>query len=178
MLKIVFLAMVNAMSVWAAVVLVDHHKWRAVAVLAAATLAIDAIYLVRRWTLPLKFLIPGTVFLLGFQVIPVAYTINVAFTNYSTGHILSHSEAVEQIEQNSLTEGGASYTMAPARDADGRLVLILLDESGRTFVGSAVVVQRADRRRQEDQAAGVRDGRRARADAALRRAREHVRAHQ
>ena len=137
MLKIVFLAMVNAMSVWAAVVLVDHHKWRAVAVLAAATLAIDAIYLLRRWTLPLKFLIPGTVFLLGFQVIPVAYTINVAFTNYSTGHILSHSEAVEQIEQNSLAEGGASYTMAPARDADGRLVLILLDESGRTFVGTS-----------------------------------------
>jgi arabinogalactan oligomer/maltooligosaccharide transport system permease protein len=138
-LKIVFLAIVNAIALWAAIVLLDHHKWRAVAVLVAVTLAIDAIYLVRRWTLPLKFLIPGTVFLLAFQVIPVAYTINVAFTNYSTGHILSSSEAVQQIKQNSLSEAanGASYTMAPARDADGRFVLILLDESGRTFAGTA-----------------------------------------
>jgi len=135
-LKIVFLSLVNAMAVWAAVVLVDHEKWKAVVVLVLATAALDAVYLVKRWTLPLKFLLPGTIFLLGFQVIPVAYTINVAFTNYSTGHILSKSEAVASIRDNALTEsaGGASYSMAPLRDDDGALVLALLDE-GATAVG-------------------------------------------
>jgi arabinogalactan oligomer/maltooligosaccharide transport system permease protein len=138
-LKIVFLSLVNAFAVWAAVVLIDHEKWKAVAVLALATVALDAIYLVKRWTLPLKFLIPGTLFLLAFQVIPVAYTVNVAFTNYSTGHILSRSEAVASIKDNALTEsaGGASYSMAPLRDDDGTLVLALLDEdSGRTYIGT------------------------------------------
>jgi arabinogalactan oligomer / maltooligosaccharide transport system permease protein len=110
-----------------------------VAVLIAATAAIDAIYLLKRWTLPLKFLVPGTVFLLAFQVIPVAYTVNVAFTNYSTGHILSRSEAIESIQRNSLTEAanGASYSMALLRDKDHNLVLGLLDEdSGKTFIGT------------------------------------------
>jgi arabinogalactan oligomer/maltooligosaccharide transport system permease protein len=135
----VFLALVNAFAIWAAVVLVDHQKWRAVGVLVVATLLIDAVYVVKRWTLPLKFLIPGTVFLLAFQVVPVAYTINVAFTNYSTGHILSRSEAISNIQQNSLTEAanGASYSMTLLRDKDHKLVLGLLDEdSGKTFIGT------------------------------------------
>ena len=133
------LSVVNAFAIWAAVVLLDHHKWRAVTVLFLATLALDAVYLVRRWTLPLKFLVPGTVFLLAFQVIPVVYTINVAFTNYSTGHILSRSEAIANIQQNSLTESanGASYSMTLMRDGNGKLVLALLDEdTGRTFIGT------------------------------------------
>jgi arabinogalactan oligomer / maltooligosaccharide transport system permease protein len=129
-------------------VLVDHSKWRAVAILIAATAALDAIYLIKRWTLPLKFLVPGTVFLLAFQVIPVAYTINVAFTNYSTGHILSKSEAITSIEENSLTEAanGASYSMTLMRDDDGKLVLALLDEdSGKTFIGTRKDLQPIER---------------------------------
>src|SRR5439155_23112924 len=138
-IKIVLLSLVNALAIWGAVVLVDHRRWRAVVLLVIVTAAIDAIYLAKRWTLPLKFLIPGTVFLLAFQVIPVAYTINVAFTNYSTGHILSRSEAIANIRQNSLTESanGASYSMTLMRDHDHRLVLALLDEdSGKTFIGT------------------------------------------
>jgi len=135
----VFLCVLNAVTIWAAVVLIDHHKWRAVAVLIVATLLLDAIYLVKRWTLPLKFLIPGTIFLLAFHVVPVGYTIDVAFSNYSTGHILSRSEAIASIRENSLTEAsnGASYSMTLMRDDNDRLVLALLDEdSGRTFIGT------------------------------------------
>jgi arabinogalactan oligomer/maltooligosaccharide transport system permease protein len=146
----VFLALVNAFAIWAAVVLIDHHKWNAVAVLVVATLLIDAVYLVKRWTLPLKFLIPGTVFLLAFQVIPVAYTVNVAFTNYSTGHILSRSEAIASIQQNSLTEAanGASYSMTLLRDENHKLVLGLLDEdTGKTFIGTPAGLQPVPRDR-------------------------------
>ena len=71
--------------------------------LAAATLLIDLVYLApRRKTLPLKFLIPGTVFLIGFQIIPILFTINVAFSNYSTGHILTQGQAIAAIKINSL----------------------------------------------------------------------------
>jgi arabinogalactan oligomer/maltooligosaccharide transport system permease protein len=101
--------------------------------------AIDAIYFAPKWSLPLKFLLPGTIFLVAFQLIPVLYTINVAFTNYSTGHILSKSEAIDSIEQNSLTEAanGGSYSMTLMRDDDGNLVLALLDEdTGKTYIGT------------------------------------------
>ena len=136
-IKIGLLSIVNALAVWAAATLASHQKWPAVVVLALATLGIDAVYFSRR-ALPLKFLIPGLVFLLAFQVIPVLYTVQVAFTNYSTGHILTKEQAIEGIKQNSLgpPANGRTYAMAPAHDADGHLVLVLLSDNGKAFVGT------------------------------------------
>ena len=129
-IKIALLAIVNAIALWAGSVLATDENWIALAVLVAATLAIDAVYLSSR-AIPLKFLIPGTVFLIGFQIAPIVYNVNVAFTNWSTGHILQKDEAIEGIERNSLSEppGGAIYVMAPARDEDGDLVLLLVDDA-------------------------------------------------
>jgi arabinogalactan oligomer/maltooligosaccharide transport system permease protein len=139
--KIVFLCIVNSLAIWALAVLADKHNWPAFAVLALSTAMIDAIYLVPRrpGLIPLKFLVPGTIFLVAFQIAPILYTVNVAFTNYSTGHIIGKAAAIAAIKENSLqpAQSGATYTMAPARDANGKLVLILQDESsGKTYVGT------------------------------------------
>src|SRR5262249_45494709 len=137
--KIGLLAIVNAMSVWAGIVLVDHHKWVAVGVLVLATAIIDWIYLSPR-AYPAKFLLPGTVFLIAFQVIPVIYTVQVAFTNYSTGDVLAKSEAITQIKQNSFvpSDNGRTFTMAPARDDKGNLVLLMVDQdTGKAFIGTS-----------------------------------------
>jgi ABC-type sugar transport system permease subunit len=135
--KIALLAIVNALALWAAIILATDGKWVALAALVGATLIIDAVYLSPR-AYPAKFLIPGTVFLLAFQVIPIIYTINIAFDKYSTGHISTKANAVEAIQQNSLSESaaGTAYTMAVARDDSGKLVLVLVDQdTGKTFVG-------------------------------------------
>ena len=137
-LKFVFLGLFNALIVWAVAVLIDQHKWVAVIVTIIAAVAIDAIYLSRR-KYPLKFLVPGTIFLIAFSVIPIIYTVNVAFTNYSTGHILSKSEAIVQIKDN--TQGpppnGKTYNLTPALSKDGELVLLLDDaDTGKTYVGT------------------------------------------
>ena len=136
--KIALLSIVNALAVWSLTTLASRDKWVPFIVLALATLAIDWIYFMRR-AVPLKFLIPGTVFLLGFQVIPVLYTVQVAFTNYSTGHVLEKNEAITGIKGAALTQpaNGRTYTMAPARAADGKLVLVLVDDQGgKTYVGT------------------------------------------
>jgi len=139
-LKMAILAVTNAIAVWAAVVLVDKTRWVALGVLVLATAAIDYVYLApRSWTLPLKFLVPGTVFLLAFQIVPVIYTIQVALSNYSTGHILTKPEAIKQIKINSLEvpANGKQYEMSPARDKDGKLVLILRqDPGGQVYIGT------------------------------------------
>ena len=139
-IKLVLLALTNAVAVWAAVVLVDRSRWVALAILVTATALIDFVYLVpRRWTLPLKFLIPGTVFLVAFQLVPIVYTIEVAFSNYSTGHIASKSDAIHQIKLNSLEPpaNGKQYEMSPARDKSGHLVLILHEDvTGAVFAGT------------------------------------------
>ena len=134
--KIVLLCVTNALAAWAAFVLVDNSKWIALAAIVAATAAIDAIYLMpRSWTLPAKFLVPGTIFLIAFQIIPIVYTVTVAFTNYSTGHIASKPDAIAAIKVNSLEPppNGRQYTMAAARTADGKLVMILRDDTSGSF---------------------------------------------
>jgi arabinogalactan oligomer/maltooligosaccharide transport system permease protein len=139
-LKIILLAFVNALGLYAATVLAGDEKWLALGIALFATALIDVVYLWPGATalIPLKFLIPGTVFLIAFQVIPVIYMVNVAFTNYSTGHLFSKSEAITAIQKTTLTEppNGKTYLMAPA-EKDGSLVLILRDEdTGDWFVGT------------------------------------------
>jgi arabinogalactan oligomer / maltooligosaccharide transport system permease protein len=139
-IKIALLAASNALAAWAAYVLVDHSRWPALAVLVAATALVDWLYLMpHAWTLPAKFLIPGTIFLVAFQLIPIAFTISVAFSNYSTGHILARDQAIASIKVNSLQPpaNGRQYDIAPARDDSGKLVLLMRDEaSGKAFVGT------------------------------------------
>jgi arabinogalactan oligomer / maltooligosaccharide transport system permease protein len=137
-MKIVLLSIFNGLAVWAATILAQQGKWIALVVLVAATVAIDLVYASKR-ALPLKFLVPGLVLLLAFQVVPIIYTVKVAFTKYATGHILTKSQAIVAIKTNSLAppENGKSYVMAPARDSSGNLVLVLVDEdTGGAFVGT------------------------------------------
>jgi arabinogalactan oligomer/maltooligosaccharide transport system permease protein len=138
-IKLVLLAALNAVSVWALGVLLADEKWIAAAGIALATLLIDFVYLVPdRRLVPLKFLVPGTIFLVAFVVIPIVMNVNVAFTNWSTGHNLTKDEAIVAIEETSLVPpaDGRSYTSTPATK-DGELVLLLVDESsGKPYVGT------------------------------------------
>src|SRR5919204_4753735 len=74
--KIALLSLGTGIGIWALVILVHRHQYVAAGITAAVTLLIDALYFIPR-AVPAKFLIPGTFFLIAFQVIPVAYTIDV-----------------------------------------------------------------------------------------------------
>jgi len=138
-LKLVLLSIVNAIGLWALIALLGDSSWVAAVCVLAATLAIDAVYLLPiRSLIPLKFLVPGTVFLVGFQLIPIIYNSTVAFSNWSTGHNLTKEEAIRTIEETSLAQpaDGAFYTMTPARQ-DGTLVLLLVEEgTGKAYAGT------------------------------------------
>ena len=145
-LKLFLLALVNALAVWASVILATDEKWIALGVLVIATAAIDFVYLSRR-RYPLKFLIPGILFLLAFQLTPIVYNANIAFSNWSTGHILSKDEAIQGIQRNSLVESadGGAYVMAAARDESGELVLVLVDEeTEKAFLGTSEGLEEID----------------------------------
>jgi arabinogalactan oligomer/maltooligosaccharide transport system permease protein len=146
-IKIVLLALMNSIAIWAAVVLASDEKWLPLLVLVVATVGIDLVYLLPGRAVPAKFLIPGTVFLVAFQIIPILYNVNVGFTNWSTGHILTKSEAIQGIQRNSLEQpaDGRSFVMAPARDEDGDLVLVLVDETnGEAFIGTSERLEPAE----------------------------------
>ena len=63
-IKLVLLGAVNALAIWALGVLFTDGKWIAALLIGAAMVLIDVVYLLPdRRLVPLKYLVPGTVFL-------------------------------------------------------------------------------------------------------------------
>ncbi|WP_433365374.1 ABC transporter permease subunit [Actinoplanes sp. CA-142083] len=131
LLKIALLGPVVAIAVWAAFPLIEHEAWIGLAILAATTAALLWLYLTPRH-IPAKYLAPGTLLLIIFQIFPVLYTASTAFTNYGDGHRGSKDEAVVAIQTASVTQvpGSIQYALSIATTGDaatGPLVFLITD---------------------------------------------------
>lgn len=129
--KIGLLAVVAAVAVWLSVPLYADQQWALLAVVIGATIAIFVVYL-QPWHIPLKYLVPGTIFLVAFQVVPVVFTVATAFTNFGDGHRGTKDDAIRAIETSSIQRVADSpeyiLTIATAGDpATGALVFLLVD---------------------------------------------------
>ncbi|WP_250007714.1 ABC transporter permease subunit [Actinoplanes sp. M2I2] len=129
--KIVLLGLTVAIAVWAAFPLIENEMWTGLAILLATTAGLLYLYLTPRH-IPLKYLAPGTVLLLLFQVFPVLYTASTAFTNFGDGHRGSKQEAVVAIQTASVTQvpGSRQYALTVATTGDpasGPLVFLVTD---------------------------------------------------
>jgi arabinogalactan oligomer / maltooligosaccharide transport system permease protein len=137
LLKFLFLGVVNALTLYAILTLLPLREWTPLAVVVIATIAIDYVYLSKR-TLPLKFLLPGTIALLIFQVYPVLYTAYIGFTNYGTGNVLAEQQAIDRIISDSVIvpEDAVRYRSTPLQNDAGDLALLLEDPDGELFLGT------------------------------------------
>jgi len=143
--KIVMLCILNGITGWAIIVMFTQDRlWWALGTLAVLAL-FDYIYLVPNRFLPAKFMLPGSVLLVAFVIVPIFFTINTAFQEYSTGHVLTKAEAIEtNIEQN-VVQGEKFFVMTPTRDGSGELVLVLIDDmTGQTYLGRTSGLEEID----------------------------------
>lgn len=140
--KIVVLGIVAAIAVWGAFPLIEAERWLLLAVLVAVTALLFSVYLSPR-AVPMKYLLPGTLFLIVFQIVPVIYTISTAFTNFGDAHRGSKQEAVTAVEGASVKQvpGSAEYVLTVATDGDaatGDIVFLLTDPgTGTSYLGTA-----------------------------------------
>jgi arabinogalactan oligomer/maltooligosaccharide transport system permease protein len=127
-IKLVFLGVLNGAAIWAIPALLTTQNWVMLAILVFATLALDFFMLGKRFV-PGKYVIIGAILLLVFQLIPIGYTVGIAFTNYSTGHIGTKEEAITAIQRDSVaeTEGAVTYDMLPLYDEGQNVVLALTE---------------------------------------------------
>ena len=95
--KIVLLGLVDALAVFVLTMLFLSHSWTVLVVSAVVVLAINWIYL-RKGGLPAKYLAPGVIFLLIFQVFVVVFSGYIAFTNYGDGHNSTKDDAIAAIQ--------------------------------------------------------------------------------
>ncbi|MFO7960295.1 MAG: ABC transporter permease subunit [Nitriliruptoraceae bacterium] len=137
LLKLLFLGVVNGLALYSILTLLPLREWTPLAVVVVATAAIDIVYLSQR-QIALKFLLPGTIALLIFQVYPVLYTAYIGFTNYGTGNVLNQQQAVERIISDSVTvpEDAIRYRSTPLENQAGDLALLLDDPDGGRFLGT------------------------------------------
>ncbi|HEY1177766.1 MAG TPA: sugar transporter permease, partial [Phytomonospora sp.] len=138
--RITLLGVVAALAVWAVLPLIGARSWIGVGVVAAATALLFWIYLSPNKRLPLKYLIPGTLLLIAFQIVPVLFTLSTSVTNFGDGHRGTKDEAIVSIQTASITQvpGSPEYDLAIAADGDDALVFILSDPAtGRFWAGNA-----------------------------------------
>ncbi|HUO46962.1 MAG TPA: maltose ABC transporter permease MalF [Acidimicrobiia bacterium] len=139
LLKLFVLAAINGFALAGLPTMISQRFWFGVATVVIATLAIDFVYLTRR-AIPAKYLIPGTIFALVFQVYPVIYSGYIAFTNFSTSNRLSFDQALDQFtRRTSDVPGSVRYrlTILGADDGAGDLAFYLTDEAGNEFLGTS-----------------------------------------
>jgi arabinogalactan oligomer/maltooligosaccharide transport system permease protein len=138
LIKIAVLAVVAALAVWAALPLIAAQAWWGLALEALAAAVLFYVYLQRR-SIQLKYLIPGTLLLIAFQILPVVLTVGTSFSNYGDGHRVDKEQAIEAIIATGVepTAGGTTYSLAVGESTAGELTLLLHDPlAGTTWAGT------------------------------------------
>jgi arabinogalactan oligomer/maltooligosaccharide transport system permease protein len=136
LVKLIGLGIVDALALYAAFVLVMHEQWLVTVVVIAVAALVNWIYFSRR-KLPAKYLTPGVIFLVVFQVFVLIYTGYIAFTNYGTGHNGTKEQAVSSLMASSLqrVEDSPTYGVTVVERAN-ELGLLVTDPDGEAFVGT------------------------------------------
>jgi arabinogalactan oligomer/maltooligosaccharide transport system permease protein len=113
LVKLALMAVVNAFGIAVLLSAWRTESWIILVVTALLVVAADIVYFTRR-ALPLKYLLPGLVFLAVFQLFSLGYTAYVAFTNYGTGHAGTMEQAVEAalIQGERRVEDSPTYPLA------------------------------------------------------------------
>ena len=66
-----------------------------------------------------------------FTIYPIFFTIWVSFTNYGEGHLITKTQAIDQIlKAKYLPETGLAYTWTAFKTPDGVYALWLEDRTG------------------------------------------------
>lgn len=138
-LKLLLLGAVNAIVLAGLPTMLEQKWWVGIIIVGLSTILIDYAYLSKR-AIPLKYLVPGTIFALAFQVVPVLYSGYIAFTNFSTDHRLSEEQVVEQLSSRiSSVPGSARFglTILGADEGAGDIAFLLTDDAGDQYLGTA-----------------------------------------
>jgi arabinogalactan oligomer / maltooligosaccharide transport system permease protein len=135
LIKLLLMALVNAFGVMAIFSAIRAESWIILGAAVVLLVAADVVYFTQR-ALPLKYLFPGLVFLLVFQVFIFGYTAYVAFTNYGTGHIGTQEQAVNAalIQGERRVEGSPTYPLTVV-ERGGEYGFAIVDEDDDVLVG-------------------------------------------
>ena len=141
-LKIFFLGAVNSFALWSVPILISNNSYVYAAYVAISTLVLDYIFLSKRF-IAAKYIVPGAVLMVAFQIYPAIYTGYVAFTNFSVGHEFDKETAIDSMISNSYAPVGddSLLPMRVARNGSGAIVILIKENNGTVYVGTKTGIQ-------------------------------------
>ncbi len=90
---------------------------------------------------PLRYLLPGLVFMAAMVLYPLFYNIYISFTNYGTGNILSKGQVIEQLEKRMYAAPeAAKHPFVLFEAPDQQLTLLFTDHRGRQFASKGDII--------------------------------------
>jgi arabinogalactan oligomer/maltooligosaccharide transport system permease protein len=135
--KIILLGITDAVAAFVLFQLALSAEWLIFGISLLTTVAINWIYL-RRGGLPAKYLAPGVIFLMVFQVFVMIFSTYIAFTNYGDGHNSSKEDAIASI-QLSASERVPDSPQFPTSvlEKNGSYFLLVTTPEGEAKLGGA-----------------------------------------
>ncbi len=137
LVKLSALAVVNALGVYGLIALFANASWLGFAAMGVGLVVVDYVYFGKR-AVAAKYLVPGLVFLLVYQVYVVLYTGVSAFTNYGDGHNNTKATAIATIlssNEDRVPDSPAYRLSVLSKDAT--LYFLVTDPAGKVSLGSA-----------------------------------------
>ena len=134
LLKVVFLGVVDAVAVWAGVGLVLQANYALLAVLLVGAGLLNVLTLSRR-AYPLRYLVPGLLFLFGMVVYPIFYTAYVSLTNLQTGNLLTKEQVLDLLDRRYVaSHDPRTFSYTAFASEEGEIVLILRESESENVL--------------------------------------------
>lgn len=94
-----------------------------------------AVTYLTKFSIPMKFFLPGMIFLSAFVVVPVLYTILMSGFQYQTGNYISKPEAIDRVSALGIAqdESGTTFDIRIGKSPEGELQVLASDTLTGTF---------------------------------------------
>ncbi|MFW5873356.1 MAG: maltose ABC transporter permease MalF [Bacillota bacterium] len=137
-LKLIFLAIFNALALWSLIVGIFTESWILAGLTVLVMVIINYVYLSDK-VYPLRYIIPGTFFMVLLVVYPIFYTIYISTTNYGTGNMLDKEQVINQLEGRTyLPEDTRTYDFIAFKSDEEFKFLFEDQETGDLMIGDTI----------------------------------------
>jgi ABC-type sugar transport system permease subunit len=134
LLRLAILVAIDASGIWFIVRFLSLGYYPLVAVTVVILVFVN-IVLIRQQAYPLRWMVVGLVLMTLFTIYPIFFTIWVSFTNYGEGHLITKTQALDQIlRAKYLPEAGLAFTWTAYRTPEGVYALWLKDAEGNGYL--------------------------------------------
>jgi ABC-type sugar transport system permease subunit len=134
LLRLIILIVIDASGIWFIARFLSMGYYPLVAVVVVILVFVNVV-LIRQQAYPLRWMVVGLVLMLMFTIYPIFFTIWVSFTNYGEGHLITKTQAVNQIlKAKYLPESGLAFTWTAYKTPEGVYTLWLQDPDGNGYL--------------------------------------------